>query len=70
MTRWFRSIAASVLLLAAAPVPATAAQVCKPVTGHFEAMVVPPGEGHCPSDPSAFCTAGRVWGGIHGTDES
>jgi hypothetical protein len=27
---------------------------------------VPPGEGHCPSEPTAFCTAGRVWGGIQG----
>jgi hypothetical protein len=40
---------------------------CKPVVGHFEASLVPPGEGHCPSDPNAFCTAGRVWGGIQGT---
>ena len=28
--------------------------------------MVPPGQGHCPDDPNAFCTAGRVWGGIQG----
>ena len=39
---------------------------CKKVNGHFKAVVVPPGEGHCPSEPTAFCTAGRVWGGIQG----
>lgn len=66
MTPWFRSIAASVLVLTMIAIPASADQVCKPVTGHFEAVVVPPGEGHCPSDPFAFCTAGRVWGGIQG----
>jgi len=44
----------------------SADQKCKPVDGHFEAFVVPPGQGHCPSDPTAFCTAGRVWGGIQG----
>ena len=69
MTRWFRSIAASALLLTVTAVPSAADQVCKPVTGHFKAVVAPPGEGHCPSDPTAFCTAGRVWGGIHGTYE-
>src|SRR5687768_12799299 len=40
-------------------------QACKPVTGHFEAVVVPPGSGHCPAG-APFCTAGRVWGGIQG----
>ena len=67
MTRWFHSIAASGLMLTITAIPAAADQVCKPVTGHFEAVVVPPGQDHCPSDPSAFCTAGRVWGGIQGT---
>ena len=67
MTRWFRSLAASVLVLTMTAVPAAADPVCKPVTGHFEAVVVLPGEDHCPSDPMAFCTAGRVWGGIQGT---
>lgn len=40
---------------------------CKPVVGSFEASVVPPGEGHCPLVVGAFCTAGRVWGGIQGS---
>jgi hypothetical protein len=44
---------------------AFADQTCQPVTGHFEASVVPPGQGHCPAAAS-FCTAGRVWGGIQG----
>jgi hypothetical protein len=49
---------------------AFADQSCKPVTGHFEASVVPPGapfpdgSGTCPS--AILCTAGRVWGGIQG----
>jgi hypothetical protein len=45
---------------------AGADQACKPVEGHFEATVVPPGEGHCPGVAGTFCTAGRVWGGIQG----
>jgi hypothetical protein len=57
-------IAASILLITT---PAFAAQSCKPVVGHFEAALVPPGQGHCPADRNAFCTAGRVWGGIQGT---
>lgn len=56
-------------LLAAMVNPTRGAQSCKQVNGHFEAHVVPPGQGHCPSDPSAFCTAGRVWGGIQGNYE-
>jgi len=55
-----------ILLMAAAASPLIAEQACKPVAGHFEALLVPPGQGHCPSDPTAFCTAGRVWGGIQG----
>ncbi len=47
-------------------IPVFADESCKPVDGHFEATIVPPGQGHCPPDPSAFCTAGRVWGGIQG----
>jgi hypothetical protein len=54
-------------LLAASVAPAAAAQSCKPVVGHFEAVLVSPGQGHCPNDPAAFCTAGRVWGGVQGT---
>ena len=69
MTRWFRPIAAFFLVFTLAVPSAAAAAVCKPVTGHFEAVLVLPGEGHCPSDPMAFCTAGRVWGGIQGTYE-
>lgn len=66
MKRLFLSICACLVLLAGAITPALGAQTCKPVVGHFEALVVPPGQGHCPSDPTAFCTAGRVWGGIQG----
>jgi hypothetical protein len=57
-------VAALVSLALAAPF---AAAKCKPVVGHFQASIVPPGEGHCPADPNAFCTAGRVWGGVQGT---
>src|SRR5712691_10569248 len=53
----------TVLLLAA---PVFADQTCKPVEGHFEAQVVPPGTGHCPPVAGTLCTAGRVWGGIQG----
>jgi hypothetical protein len=55
------------LLFTASAGPALSTPACKPVIGHFEAMVVPPGQGHCPNDPMAFCTGGRVWGGIQGT---
>ena len=41
---------------------AFAQQKCKPVVGNFEAVVVLP-----PACMAAFCTAGRVWGGIQGT---
>lgn len=58
---------ACVLLISVSAGPALGEQSCKPVVGHFEAVLVPPGQEHCPSDPSAFCTAGRVWGGIQGT---
>ncbi len=66
MTRLSQVITACVVVLTAGVAPVLAAQSCKPVVGNFEAFVVPPGTGHCPSDPGAFCTAGRVWGGIHG----
>ena len=66
MIRLFQLGVVSGLLLNAGVAPVLADQDCKPVTGHFEALLVPPGQGHCPSDPSAFCTAGRVWGGIQG----
>jgi hypothetical protein len=66
MKRTFHLFITSTLLVMTIAVPAFAEQTCKPVLGHFEAVIVPPGQGHCPSDPSAFCTAGRVWGGIQG----
>jgi hypothetical protein len=57
-------IAASILFIAS-PV---FAQTCKPVVGSFEAVVVPPGQRHCPAG-AQLCTAGRVWGGVQGTYE-
>ena len=65
MTRFWQCIMGLLLLVLAAGV-AVAAQSCKPVVGHFEAQVVPPGQGHCPNVPDLLCTAGRVWGGIQG----
>ena len=55
----------TVVALALASGAAFAGSKCKPVVGHFEAQVVPPGQGHCPGT-APFCTAGRVWGGIQG----
>ena len=52
--------------LLAGVIPLFADQACKPVEGHFEAFVVPPGTGHCPPVDGTLCTAGRVWGGIQG----
>src|SRR5213078_4718504 len=66
MKRFFQLMTACSLLLAAGTAVVFGNPNCKPVVGHFEAVVVPPGQGHCPSDPTAFCTAGRVWGGIQG----
>ena len=66
MKRFSQLTIACVLLLTASASLVFGNQDCKPVSGHFEANVVPPGEGHCPPDPTAFCTAGRVWGGIQG----
>ena len=59
------SLAGLILLLTFGVAPLFAAD-CKPVAGHFEAVVVPPGQGHCPAIPGVLCTAGRVWGGIQG----
>jgi hypothetical protein len=53
-------------VLATAALPLFAAPACKPVNGRFEAVIVPPGSGHCPDVAGALCTAGRVWGGING----
>src|SRR2546426_5116513 len=66
MTRALVFLVAGVAVLVAWSVPASADQACKPVVGHFEAGVVPPGQGHCPSVPGTLCTAGRVLGGIQG----
>ena len=65
MTRLSQRIIGLILMVASGV--ALAAQNCKPVIGHFEAGVVPPGEGHCPNVPDLLCTAGRVWGGIQGS---
>jgi hypothetical protein len=65
MNRLLPGIVPGLLMLACA-LPVVGEKTCKPVTGHFEAVVVPPGQGHCPSVPDLFCTAGRVWGGIQG----
>src|SRR5438132_11511106 len=66
MKQLCQCMTAFVLLFTASAAPVFAEQNCKPVVGHFEADVVPPGQGHCPSVPETFCTAGRVWGGIQG----
>lgn len=66
MTKTAYALAVCLAAALATSSPAAADQTCKPVEGHFLATIVPPGTGHCPDDPSAFCTAGRVWGGING----
>jgi hypothetical protein len=63
MNRFAFACAFSLAMIA----PLAGAQSCKPVVGSFEAVLVPPGQEHCPADPNAFCTAGRVWGGVQGT---
>ena len=62
-------LTAGIIVSVVIAAPLGAEQICKPVTGHFEASVVPPGGGDnnfCPPNPGQFCTAGRVWGGIQG----
>jgi hypothetical protein len=66
MTRCLGHILFGIAALGLGSVPATAAPVCKPVVGSFEAAVVSPGQGHCPA-VAPLCTAGRVWGGLQGT---
>jgi hypothetical protein len=66
MTQSCHVTVASVLLLLTVAAPVFGDSGCKPVVGHFRAVVVPPGEAHCPPDPNAFCTAGRIWGGLQG----
>jgi hypothetical protein len=65
----FRLTAVCTALLISGVIPASGEQDCKPVTGRFEARIVPPGEGHCPAVANALCTEGRVWGGIQGNYE-
>lgn len=67
MRRLSQLITVCVFSLLASTASAFGNQSCKPVVGHFEAIVVPPSQGHCPSIPNAFCTAGLVWGGIQGS---
>ena len=50
------------LFLVAMMVVPVAAQQCKPLVGSFEAQVQPAN-----TCPGPLCTAGNVWGGIHGT---
>jgi hypothetical protein len=66
MQQRFAPVLAGALLVAGLSSPALAQETCKPVVGHFEASLVPAGQGHCPVG-AEFCTAGRVWGGIQGT---
>ena len=61
------AVCSTAVALLSSFVPIALAQDCEPVNGRFEAVVVPPGTGHCPPVAGALCTAGRVWGGINGT---
>ena len=61
----FRKInlaALGILFIAAVQGIPLAAQQCKPLVGSFEAEVQP-----ATTCPGPFCTAGRVWGGLHGS---
>lgn len=53
--------ALGILFIAAAMAVPVAAQQCKPLVGSFEAEVQP-----ADTCPGPFCTAGQVWGGLHG----
>jgi hypothetical protein len=65
MTRVAYIVVACALVVATSAQPASSAQTCKPVVGHFEAVtVLPAPDNDCPAN--TFCTAGRVWGGIQG----
>jgi hypothetical protein len=57
-----RAVLLSLGVILSVSSPAFADQTCKPVVGHFEALVQPPQQ--C---PAILCTAGRVWGGLQGT---
>lgn len=67
MKRLSQLITVCVLSLLVSVASAYGNQSCKLAVGNFEAFVVPPGQGHCPSIPDVFCTTGRVWGGIQGS---
>lgn len=60
-------IITSILTLGVGVASADGFPPCKPVNGRFEAVIVPPGQGHCPSAAGVLCTAGSVWGGIQGS---
>ena len=45
--------------------PLFAADGCKKISGQFEDMAVPPGQGHCPAG-AEVCTAGRMRGSMNG----
>ena len=66
MNRPFAHVLPGISALLLGVSSATAAPVCKPVVGSFQAAAVPPGQGHCPA-AAPLCTAGRVWGGIQGS---
>jgi len=48
MNRPFPNIMSAVTALFLCVSSATAAPVCKPVVGSFQAAAVPAGQGHCP----------------------
>jgi len=66
MNATLKCIVAAIASVAGCIPAAWAQDGCKPVSGRFEARVVPQGVGHCPDVPGILCTAGRVWGGIQG----
>jgi hypothetical protein len=66
MKRTSIRVALAAAFIACIPTAWAANDGCRPVNGHFEAVIVPPGEGHCPLIRDLLCTAGRVWGGIQG----
>lgn len=69
MKRTIIRAAIAAALVACIPHAWAANDGCRPVNGHFQATIVPPGEGHCPNVRDLLCTAGRVWGGIQGDYE-
>ena len=62
-------IRSAAVALASFLAPFASAQDCKPVNGHFELAIVPPGVGHCPAAAGSLCSAGRIWGGINGQSQ-